>query len=84
MSQLTEEEFLEITNLHNPKKFSKNIEVMVREQEIRYIDAIMEYCSEHNIDNDIIPKLLTRQLKDKIQAEAVQFNFLPKVGLLPV
>ena len=84
MSQLTEEEFLEITNLHNPKKFSKNIEVIVREQGLRYIDAIMEYCSEHNIDNDIIPKLLTRQLKDKIQAEAVQFNFLPKVGLLPV
>ena len=84
MSRLTEEEFLEITNLHNPKKFSKNIEIMVREQEIRYIDAVMEYCSDHNIDNEIIPKLLTRQLKEKIQAEAVQYNFLPKVGLLPV
>ena len=84
MTQLTEEEFLEITNLHNPKKFSKNIEIMVREQGFRYIDAIMEYCSEHNIDNDIIPKLITRQLKDKVQAEAVQYNFLPKVGLLPI
>ena len=84
MSQLTEEEFLEITNLHNPKKFSKNIEVIVREQGLRYIDAIMEYCSEHNIDNDIIPKLLTRQLKEKVQVEAIQFNFLPKVGALPV
>ena len=84
MSQLTEEEFLEITNLHNPKKFSKNIEIIVSEQGLRYIDAIMEYCSEHNIDNDIIPKLLTRQLKDKIQVEAMEYNFLPKIGLLPV
>ena len=84
MTQLTEEEFLEITNLHNPKKFSNKIEVMVMEHGLRYVDAIMEYCSEHNIDNDIIPKLITRQLKDKVQAEAVQYNFLPKVGLLPI
>ena len=84
MSQLTEEEFLEITNLHNPKKFSKNIEVMVREFNIRYIDAVIEYCIKHDIDNEIIPKLLTRQLKDKIQVEAMEYNFLPKIGLLPV
>ena len=84
MAQLTEEQFLEITNLHSPKKFSNNIELMVKDQDLRYIDAVLEYCSLHNIDNDIIPKLLTRQLKEKLEVEAVEYNLLPRVGSLPV
>ena len=84
MGNLSEEEFLEITNLHNPKKFSNKIEVMVMEHGLRYVDAIMEYCDEVDIDIDIVPKLLTRTLREKVKAEAVTYNFLPKVGLLPV
>ena len=84
MPQLTEEQFLEITNLHTPKKFEKGIEILVMRDGIGYIDAIMEYSVEHGIDYDIIPKLITKSLKDKLEAEAIEFNFLPKVGILPV
>ena len=84
MAQLSEEEFLEITNSHNPKKFSSMIEAIVSRDGIRYMDAIFDYCLESNIDVDIVPKLLTASLRDKIQVEAMNYNFFPKVGQLPV
>tara|TARA_Y100001973_G_C5200960_1_gene337617 strand:+ start:1337 stop:1591 length:255 start_codon:yes stop_codon:yes gene_type:complete len=82
--QLTEEQFLEITNSHNPKKFSNIIEKIVVDDGIRYVDAIMEYCEDKDIDIDIVPKLLTQSLRDKIHAEALDYNFFPKIGQLPI
>tara|TARA_Y100001949_G_C15836700_1_gene264428 strand:+ start:54 stop:308 length:255 start_codon:yes stop_codon:yes gene_type:complete len=84
MKSLSEEEFLEITKLHNPKKFSDAICSLVRVEGLGYMDAIIDYCVRHNIDTDIVPKLLSKSLKDKVEAEAVKFNFLPKTGSLPL
>ena len=42
MAKLTEEEFLEITNLHNPKKFSDAICNLVRSEGLGYMDAILD------------------------------------------
>ena len=84
MASLSEAEFLEITNSHNSKLFSNMIERMVVDEGVRYIDAIMEYCDTKDIDFEIVPKLLTATLKDKIQAEAMDFNFFPKIGQLPL
>ena len=84
MAKLTEEEFLEITNLHNPRKFSDAIYELVSSEGLSYMDAVLEYCNEHDIDTDIVPKLLNKSLRDKIEAEAVRFNFLPRIGSLPL
>ena len=84
MVDLTEEQFLEITNSHNPKRFSTMIEKLVIDDEVRYIDAIMEYCEDKDIDLTIVPKLLTTSLKDKLQVEAMEYNFFPRVGQLPL
>ena len=44
----------------------------------------MEYCEDKDIDIDIVPKLLTQSLRDKIHAEALDYNFFPKIGQLPI
>ena len=84
MPKLTEAEFLEVTNLHNPRRFSEAICELVRSEGLGYMDAVLEYCSEHDIDTDIVPRLINKSLKDKIEAEAVRYNFLPKTGSLPL
>ena len=43
MGNLSEEEFLEITNLHNPKKFSNKIEVMVMEIDVKKRRIALSY-----------------------------------------
>ena len=44
----------------------------------------MEYCEENDVDMDIVPKLITAPLRDKLHAEARKYNFLPKIGMLPI
>ena len=73
---ISEKDFLELTNSHTSKSFSLEIERIVKENESSYIDAVMEYCISKDIDTSIIPKLVNRQLKDKLETEAKKLNFI--------
>ena len=84
MIDLTEEKFLQITNLHSPETFSVKIEVMAVDMGISHMDAIFHYCDEADIDLDIVPKLINKSLKDKLEVEARELNFLPQLGSLPL
>ena len=83
MVDLTEEQFLEITNLHSPETFSVKIEIMAVDMETGHMDAIFHCCEEEDIDIDIVPKLINKSLKDKLEVEARELNFLPRLGSLP-
>lgn len=58
--------------------FSLNIEKMVKEKGISYIDAIVLYCEKHGLETDVAAKLIAGTLKSKIKVEAEGLNFLPK------
>ena len=60
------------------------IESQVREKNITHMDAILEYCIKNEIEPDSITGLIQKPLKDKIEANARDLNFLPKMGKLPV
>lgn len=60
-------------------KFSIEIESIVsKNKELNYIDAVLMYCTENNIDIENISKLISKQLKKKIENDALQLNFLKK------
>lgn len=61
-----------------PQKFSKDIEDIVKTSKINYIDAIVTYCEENNIEIDTIPKLISKPLKEKLKHDATELNFLRK------
>lgn len=61
-------------------KFSQKIETMVREFEISYIDAILQFCEDNNVEVETVPKLIPKPLKEKIKFEATQLNFLKKTS----
>jgi hypothetical protein len=67
-------------------KFAEDIEKIVLNKQLSYIDAIVEYCSENEIELDTVNKLVSRPLKEKLKYEATQLNFLKKtsLGKLPV
>jgi|TARA_B100001059_G_C17789367_1_gene559150 hypothetical protein len=67
-----------------PKTFSIYIESQVREKNISHMDAILEYCTKNEVEPDSITGLIQKPLKDKIEANARDLNFLPKMGKLPV
>jgi hypothetical protein len=64
-----------------PSKFAQEIENLVRyNPEMNYIDAIIFFCEENNIDVESVPKLISKPLKEKIRYEAMELNFLKKTS----
>ena len=67
-------------------KFAEDIEELVLNTKMNYIDAIVEYCSNNDIEVENVSKLLSRPLKEKLKADATELNYLKKTsrGKLPV
>ena len=67
-------------------KFAEDIESLVLETKMSYIDAIVQYCEDNNIEVDTVNKLVSKPLKEKIRWEATELNYLKKTsrGRLPL
>jgi hypothetical protein len=61
-------------------KFSSDIEEIVRENELTYIESIVQYCDENTIEIDTISKLLSKPLKERLRCEAMNLNYLKKTS----
>lgn len=61
-------------------KFSSEIENFVKCGNINYIEAIVQYCENHGIELDKVPKLLSKPLKERLKCEAMQLNYLKKTS----
>ena len=70
----------------NSKEFSLTIEAIVKEKKIPYMDAVLKYCEDNDIDTSSIGPLINKSLKEKIQAEAEKLNLIEKssTAVLPV
>ena len=67
-------------------KFASDIEALVLNTKLNYIDAIVQYCEQNEIELDTVNKLVSKPLKEKLKVEAMDLNFLRKTsrGKLPV
>lgn len=59
-------------------KFTKLIEKTVAELKIPYMDAIIKVCENNEIEMDDVRKFISPVIKDKLEAEAMELNLLPK------
>lgn len=68
------------------EKFAEEIEAMVLKTRMNYIDAIVEYCAENEIELESVGKLVSKPLKEKIKCEAIELNYLKSTskGKLPI
>lgn len=74
MSEKVEEQFL------NKAKFSKLIEKTVVDLSIGYMEAILLVCEKNNIEPEDVKKFVSPIIKDKLEAEAMGLNLLPKTN----
>ena len=62
-----------------PSKFAEQIEQLVlHNKEMNYIDAIVHFCDQNNLDVESVPKLISKPLKEKIKCDAQELNFMKK------
>ena len=65
----------------SPTKFSEEIEkIVIKNPEFNYIEAICSYCEEKDIDVDLISKLVTKPLKEKLKRDALLLNYMKKTS----
>ena len=56
--------------MRSTKTFSLNIENIVKEKRITHVEAVLWYCKDLGIEPDTVSNLLTKGLKEKIEANA--------------
>ena len=62
-----------------PARVAQEIEGLVQvNSDMNYIDAIIHFCEQNNIDVESVPKLISKPLKEKIKYEASELNFLKR------
>jgi hypothetical protein len=73
--QISAEKFI------SPAKFAEEIEGIVkRNPEFNYIEAIISFCEEKDIEIELISKLVTKPLKEKLKRDAIELNYMKKVS----
>lgn len=70
--------------IHTPKTFSLEIEKIAFDKRCTHLEAISIYCEKVGIEPVSTAKLLTKSLKEKIEANARDLNYLPKSAKLPM
>lgn len=68
----------------SPNEFGIYIDEMVSKFKIPYMEAVINYCNEVDIDIEAVGPLINQKLREKIQIEAEQANMMKPRGHLPV
>ena len=59
-----------------PQKFAIEIEKIVLEEQLNYIDAILRYCEVNSLEIESITKLISKPLKERLKWDATRLNFM--------
>jgi hypothetical protein len=68
----------------NTNEFSLFIETLVAEKRISHMDAVLLYCEKNFIDPEDISGMINKNLKQKIERDMIELNYLPKKGTLDI
>jgi hypothetical protein len=66
------------------QKFSMLIEKMVIDKNCSYMDAIVLYCENFEVEIESAAKLVNTKIKQQLEIEYADLNLLPKVAKLPI
>ena len=64
----------------SPSKFSLEIEKIVIDENLNYIDAIIHYCELNELEIESVTKLVSKPLKEKLKWDATRLNFMKKTS----
>jgi hypothetical protein len=69
-----------------PEKLYAEIESLVSNHGLEYIDAILYYCEKNGLEVESVASLVknSTKIKAKVKMEAEDLHFLPKTARLPI
>ena len=70
--------------MNNSMGFMENIENLVQQTKMTYIDAVMHYCEENKLEPETAGKMIGGKLKQNIQEEAEDLHLIETTSKLPL
>ena len=67
----------------NSKEFSQKIEKLAKEKRCSLMDAILEFCKENDLDPGTVGSMVSKSLKEKIKADAIELKLLKGSASMP-
>ena len=55
---------------------NETLDAMVRDKKMTYMEAILKYTDDVDCEIEMVAKMLNKQIKDKIEAEAYELNMM--------
>ena len=74
LEQAIESKFL------TPQKIAMEIEKIVANDELKYIDAILHYCESNSLEVESITKLISKPLMERLKWDATRLNFMKRTS----
>ncbi len=71
-------------NTQTSAEFYTKIIKLVEDTKLSYMDAVLHYCDQNNMEPETAAQLVNTKLKAQIREEAEVLNFLPKTAKLPL
>lgn len=65
-----------MTMIITKKDFCLHVEEQFCNNKMSMIDTVLSACIEYNIDPEMIEPLINRSLKEKMEAEFIDLNYL--------
>ena len=62
------------------QKFAIEIEKIVADEKINYIDAIVHYCDINSLEVESVTKLISKPLKERLKWDATRLNFMKRTS----
>jgi len=59
-----------------PSKFAIEIEKIVANEDLNYIDAIIHYCDINSLEVESVTKLISKPLKERLKWDATRLNYM--------
>lgn len=65
-------------------KFSIIIETLVRDDKLSYVDAIVHWCEQNEMEVETAAKLISPVIKEKMMRECIELNIFKGGAQLPI
>lgn len=67
-----------LNNENDIIEFSMKVDKFITNGDHNYVEGFIEYCTVHDIDLEVAVKLISTNLRAKIETSAIELNLLKK------
>ena len=77
---------IKLAKMLDSDKFYRDLENIVADNNLSYIDAVVYYCEKNDIEIEVAASLVKSnfRIKSVVQSEGEDLNILPRTAKLPV